>query len=386
MNGIRIIDFSWVLAGPFCTRLLADFGAQVIKIQPPMPEESGAFNRGYYNNWNRNKLGVRLNLNKPKGIELVKRLVQISDVVIENFSPRVIENWGLGYPELQKINPRIIMVSLSLMGHSGPWRDYTGFGPGAQAFSGITHMTAYPGKPPSGIGFSLADHVAALYASLSILGALEYRRRTGQGQYIDISLTEAVCTLLYDEILNYTLNGDAPVPEGNSSPKYAPHGIYRCRGKDRWCAIAVTSEEEWQRFKQVLDYPEWAEDSCFASMESRVQNRQALDEFVQRWTSNLEAEDVMSLLQSRGIPAGVVQNAADLADDPQLNYRDFFIHIEHPLLGETRADACPLKFSFSPAEYLRSAPDIGQDNDYVFRELLGISDSELNRLKENDVI
>jgi len=386
LNGIRIIDFSWVLAGPFATRLLADFGAQVIKIQPPMPEETGVFNRGYYNNWNRNKLGIRLNLNKPEGIELVKRLVQISDVVIENFSPRVMENWGLDYPNLQKINPRIIMVSLSLMGHSGPWKDYTGFGPSAQAFSGITHLTTYPGKPPSGIGFSLSDHVAALYASLSILGALEYRRSTGQGQYIDISLTEAICTFLYDEILSYTLNGVAPVPEGNSSSKYAPHGIYRCRGKDRWCAIAITSEDEWQRFKQVLDYPAWAEDESFASMERRVQNRLVLDEFIQRWTSNLDAEYVMSLLQSRGIPAGVVQNAADLTDDPQLNSRDFFIRIEHPLLGENLSDACPLKFLVSPAKYLRSAPDIGQDNDYVFHELLGISGSELNRLKENNVI
>ena len=181
LHNIRILDFSWVLAGPYATRLLADFGAEVIKIQPLMAEEDDAFSRGYYNAWNRNKLDITLNLNKPEGIGIVKKLVKISDVVVENFSPRVMANWGLDYAELQKIKPEIIFLSLSIMGHSGPWKDFSGFGPTVQAFSGITSLTGYPGQPPSGVGYSYADHIAGLYASLAIMGALEYRSKNGKG-------------------------------------------------------------------------------------------------------------------------------------------------------------------------------------------------------------
>ncbi len=172
LYNIRILDFTWVLAGPYATRILADFGAEVIKVQPLLPESDDEFSRGYYNTWNRNKLGITLNLNKPQGIELAKRLASISDAVVENFTPRVMANWGLDYPSLKKVKPDLIMLSLSAMGQTGPWRDYTGFGPTVQAFSGITPLTSYPGNPPAGLGFSYGDQVDGLHARLALRSAL----------------------------------------------------------------------------------------------------------------------------------------------------------------------------------------------------------------------
>jgi benzylsuccinate CoA-transferase BbsF subunit len=386
LHNIRILDFSWVLAGPYGTRLLADFGAEVIKIQPLMAEEDDTFSRGYYNAWNRNKLGITLNLNKPEGIGIVKKLVKISDAVVENFSPRVMTNWGLDYPELQKIKPEIILLSLSVMGHSGPWKDFSGFGPTVQAFSGITYLTGYPGQPPSGIGYSYADHVAGLYASLAIMSALEYRLKTGKGQYIDLSQTEAMSSLMADAIIDHTLKGKTPEPAGNSSLQAAPHGVYPCLGKDRWCAIAVTTDEEWEGFKRAVGNPGWTAETRFATLTGRLQNANTLDGLVEAWTKNHSPEEVMAVLQKEGVPAGVVQNAADLACDPQLKERGFFIDLEHPVLGKTISDASPIHLSNDPAEYRRAAPTRGQDNGYVYRQLLGLKDDEIERLKRDGVI
>ena len=224
LKNLRILDFTWVLAGPYATRILADFGAEVIKVQPLLPQEEDEFARGYYNTWNRNKRGITLNLNSPDGIALAKKLVGLSDAVVENFTPRVMANWGLDYANLKKLKADIIMLSLSTMGGTGPRKDYTGFGPTVQAFSGLTHLTAYPDGPPLGPGTAYADHVAALFACLALLGALEYRRRTGEGQHIDISQVEAMASLL----------GDAFIPPKES----ATSGVYRCRGDDRWCALS----------------------------------------------------------------------------------------------------------------------------------------------------
>jgi crotonobetainyl-CoA:carnitine CoA-transferase CaiB-like acyl-CoA transferase len=374
LQNLRILDFTWVLAGPYATRLLADFGAEVIKIQPLMPQEEDAFSRGYYNTWNRNKLGITLNLNNPKGVALAKRLANISDAVVENFTPRVMANWGLDYENLKKIKPDLIMLSLSTMGNTGPWRNYTGFGPTVQAFSGITHLTSYPGKPPLGLGTAYADHVAALLVCLALLGALEYRRRTGEGQYIDVSGVEAMASLL----------GDAVIHDKEAGA--APHGIYRCRGDDRWCAIAVFTDEEWQGFKRALGNPPWAEDKRFTTLTARLKNKSELDRLVEKWTGKHTAEEVMALLQKRGVAAGVVQSASDLAQDPQLKKRSFFIELGHPQLGKTVSDAVPIRLSDTPPRYTRAAPVLGQDNDYVYGKLLGLSQDELAELKKQAVV
>jgi benzylsuccinate CoA-transferase BbsF subunit len=373
LKGIRILDFTWVLAGPYATRLLADFGAEVIKVQPRLPQEEDTFSRGYYNTWNRNKLGINLNLNEPQGVALAKRLVALSDAVVENFTPRVMANLGLDYENLKKIKPDIIMLSLSTMGNSGPCRDYAGFGPTIQAFSGITHLTSHLGKPPLGLGTAYADHVAALLACLALLGALEYRLRTGEVQYIDVSQVEAMVSLL----------GDGFVP---GKEEAAPHGTYRCKGDDRWCAIAVFTAEEWLGFKRALGNPPWAEDKRFATFSGRLRNKEKLDSLVGDWTRRHSAEEAMSLLQEQGVAAGVAQSASDLAQDPQLRERGFFIELDHPQLGKTVSDAVPIRLSDTPPRYTRPAPLLGHDNDYVYGELLGLSEVELTELKEQGII
>jgi len=381
LQKIRILDFSWVLAGPYATRILADFGAEVIKVQPLLPEAEDKFSRGYYNTWNRNKLGISLNLNKPEGIALAKRLVKISDGVVENFTPRVMANWGLDYASLKKIKPDIIMLSLSTMGNTGPWRDYAGFGPTIQAFSGMTYLTSFPGKPPLGLGTSYADHVAGLVGCLALLGALEYRQKSGEGQYIDLSQTEAMASLLGGAILDYQLKGREVEAVGNSSTEAAPHGVYRCKGDDRWCALAVFTDEEWQGFKGALGNPPWAEDKNFITFSRRQKNKAKLDRLVAEWTKGHIAEEVMALLQGQGVAAGVVADASDLAKDPQLRARGFFVE-----LNKTISDAVPVRLSDTPARYRRAAPLRGQDNDYVYKQLLGMSEGELAGLRQNGVV
>ena len=372
LQGIRILDFTWVLAGPYATRLLADFGAEVVKVQPLLTPEKDAFARGYYNTWNRNKRGVTLNLNSPDGVALAKKLVSLSDAVVENFTPRVMANWGLDYANLKKLKADIIMLSLSTMGGTGPRKDYTGFGPAVQAFSGLTHLTAYPGGPPLGPGMAHADHVAALFACLALLGALEYRRRTGEGQHIDISQVEAMASLL----------GDAFIPPKES----ATSGVYRCRGEDRWCAVVVSTDEEWRGFKKALGNPLWAEDKRFATPSNRLRNKKALDKLIGEWTQEHTAEELMALLQRCGVAAGVVQDARALARDPQLKHRGFFVELDHPEMGKTISDATPIRLSATPPRYTRPAPLPGQDNEYVYGQLLGLGKAELARLKEQGVI
>jgi benzylsuccinate CoA-transferase BbsF subunit len=384
LHNICILDFSWVLAGPYATRLLADFGAEVIKVQPLLSSEADdAFSRGYYDTWNRNKLGLTLNLNKPEGVALAKRLAGICDAVVENFAPRVMANRGLDFDSLKKVKPDIIMLSMSVMGQTGPQCDYTGYGPTVQALSGMTYLTSFPGQPPVGPGFSHADHIAGLYASIALLGALEHRRRTGEGQYIDISEVEAMTGLLGGAVLNYAANGKEPEPTGNNSPLAAPHNVYPCRGENQWCAIAVFTDEEWRGLKRALGNPSWAEDVRFATLVGRRENIDELDRQIATWTQERTAEEVMSRLQENGVAAGAVQDAADLAGDPQLKERGFFVN--KPEIGKF-VDATPIRLSQSPAEYKRAAPSQGQDNDYVYGKLLGMSEEEIADLKDSGVI
>jgi benzylsuccinate CoA-transferase BbsF subunit len=371
LKDLRILDFSWVLAGPYATRILADFGAEVIKVQPLLPREDDAFDRGYSNTWNRSKRGITLDMAKPEGVAMAKRLVGLSDAVVENFTPRVMTNWGLDYENLKRIKPDIIMLSLSTMGGTGPRKDYTGFGPTVQAFSGLTHLTAYPGGPPLGPGTAYADHVAALFACLALLGAFEYKRRTGEGQHIDISQVEAMASLLGDAFI---------IPQ-----EAALSGVYRCKGEDRWCAVSVATEEEWRGFKKALGNPRWAEEKRFATLAARLENREVLDALIGEWTQTHTPEEVMVLLQKQGVAAGVVQDARDLAKDPQLKERGFFIELDHPEMGKTISDANPIRLSDSPPRY-HPAPLLAQDNGYVYGELLGLSQGEMDGLKEQGVI
>jgi crotonobetainyl-CoA:carnitine CoA-transferase CaiB-like acyl-CoA transferase len=380
LHHIRILDFTWVMAGPYATRLLADFGAEVIKVQPLLPlEGDDAFSRGYYNTWNRNKLGITLNLNKPEGIDLARRLAAVCDAVVENFTPRVMANWGLDYAALKKIKRDIIMVSMSMMGRTGPRRDYTGFAPTVQAASGLTGLTAFPGGPPLGPGFAYADHVSGLYASLALLGALEDRRRTGRGRHVDISQVEVMAGLIGD-----VSEGEGP-PEalGNRSTQAAPHGVYPC-ADGRWCALAVFTDHEWRGFKQALGGPAWADEDRFATAVGRLANTVELDRLVAAWTKRRPAAEVMRRLRENGMAAGVVQDATDLAADPQLKARGFFVDAgwkDTPL-----TDASPVRLSESPAAYRYPAPSPGRDNEYVYGKLLGLAPEEIAALRKAGVI
>lgn len=374
LHDVRILDFTWALAGPYATRLLADFGAEVIKVQSPLMENpDDSLMQGYYNTWNRSKLAITLNMNKPEGVALAKRLAGICDAVVENFTPRVMANWGLDYENLKKVKPDIIMVSMSVMGGKSPLSYYSGYGPTVQALSGMVRLTSFPGRPPIGPGFSYADHVAGLYASIALLGALEERRKTGKGRHVDISELDVMAGLL---------EGAAQEPVGNDSLIAAPHNVYRCKGKNRWCAIAVFTEEEWRGLKQALGNPSWAEDGKFATVSGRRKNKKELDRLLSGWTQKHTAEAVMSLLQKNGVAAGIVQDASELAKDPQLRVRGFFIEdARTPLI-----DASPIRMSVSAAEYGLSAPEPGRDNDYVYGELLGISRRDIAELKKQGVI
>jgi benzylsuccinate CoA-transferase BbsF subunit len=377
--GLRVLDFSWVLAGPFTTRLLADFGAEVIKIQPLLPAADDEFSRAYYNAWNRNKLGLSLDLSKPAGLDIARRLVKICDVVVENFSPRVMSNWGLDYAALQQIKPEIIFLSLSMMGHTGPWRDFSGFGPAVQAFSGFTYLMGDSQKGLTGPGYAYSDHIAGLYGALAVLGALEYRDCTGSGQYIDLAQNEAMISLLADQILDY--QGVVP-----NDPEGAPQGVYRCHGQDRWCAITVLDEKEWLTFKQVLGCPDWVEERDFKTRKDRIENALQLDRYISEWTCRHSAEEVAAGLQAVEIAAEVVKNSADLALDAHLIKNGFFVHLEQSGKAESVSGASPIHLSETPARYKYAAPLPGQDNRYVLNQLLGLSTQEISELERDKVI
>ena len=389
LRGIRVLDFTWLLAGPYATRILADFGAEVIKVQSRKTATGAESNAsGYFNTWNRNKLSITLDMTHPEGRELALKLVRISDVVIENFSPRVMANWRLDYETLKEVKPDLVMVSMSGMGQTGPRRDFVALGPTIQALSGITYLTSFSHSPPAGIGYAYADPLAGMVAALAILAALEYRANSGQGQYIDISEYEAMCSLLGPTILDYSVNHNLAMPQGNSSGcvPAAPYGCFKCLGDDRWCVIAVFTEEEWHALCQIMANPTWARQERFSSLLKRQQHAEGLNELLGQWTANYTPEQVMNMLQEAGVPSCVVNNAEDLANDPQLKSREFFIQLPHPVLGNTSFDSTPIRLNGTPARFWRAAPQLGQDNRYVYQGLLGLSEEQLGQYIEKGII
>ena len=389
LNGIRVLDFTWMLAGPYATRLLADFGAEVIKIQSKKTASGAESNpTPYFNAWNRNKRSITLDLGHPEAREIVLKLTAISDIVIENFSPRVMSNWGLNYERLREVRPNLIMVSLSAMGQTGPWKNFVALGPTLQTLSGLTYLTSFNEDSPMGLGFAYADGVAGLYAALAVLAALEYREKKDKGQYIDLSEYEALCTTMGPAFLEAAIHPVAMVPRGNR-PDYilaAPYGCYQCTGEDRWCVIAVHTEEEWQGLRKAMGSPDWTGEKRFSTPSRRKILSEELDELLGRWTIQHPAEEVAALLQKNGVPAGVVQNAGDLAKDPQLIAKKFFINLEHPVLGQTITDAPPIHFEQEPAIDWKAAPLLGEDNRYVFTELLGFTEDELSNYTDRGII
>lgn len=380
LKGLRILDFTWVLAGPYATRILADFEAEVIKVQSQKTSKGAESNlTGYFNTWNRNKRSITLDMSHPEAREIVLKLAEKSDVLIENFSPRVMTNWGLNYEKLKEVRSNLIMVNISAMGQTGPWSDFVGFGPTLQALSGLTYLTSFDKDSPLGMGYAYADMIVGLYAALAVLSALEYRERTGRGQYIDLSEYEAICTLIGPTLLDSSLNQREVLPHGNH-PDYipaAPYGCYKCLGTDRWCVIAVFNETEWESLCRLMGNPSWTKEERFSTLLKRKKNFKELDKLVEQWTIQHPPEKVVQLLQGAGVSAGVVQNAEDLANDPQLMARNFFIQLEHPALGKTVSDNTPIRFKENSKVNWKTAPLLGKDNRYVYMELLGFTEDDL---------
>ncbi|MDY6843591.1 MAG: CoA transferase [Thermodesulfobacteriota bacterium] len=400
LEGLRILDFTWVLAGPGAVRYLADHGAQVIKVERigegdigrrVMPFREGVRGvnlSGYYNNINRGKLGITVNLADPRGIDVIKKLVRISDVVVENFTADVMTRLGLNYDVLKEIKSDIIMISMAGCGHSGAYRDYTCFGPTLQALSGITCLMGTPDRDPVGFGFSYSDFTGGWAGVLAILQALHYRKRTGQGQWVDVSQLETLCALMGPGMLDYSVNKRDATRMGNRLPwgNAAPHGAYRCKGDDRWCVISVFNDTQWRSFCRAIGNPEWTKEEKFSTVISRSENADELDRFVEKWTIQYTDKEVMETLQKAGIAAGRVQNSKDLVeDDPQIQHRDFFQEIEHPEIGRVGYEGVSFKLSDTPGYPHGPAPLLGRHNDIVFGEFLGMSKEEIEHYKAEGV-
>ncbi len=389
LRGIRVLDFTWMLAGPYATRLLADFGAEVIKVQSRQTATGAEDNQtAYFSAWNRNKLGITLNLSKPEARRIVTDLAGKCDVVMENFTPRVMRNWGLDYEQLKKVNPKLVMVSLSGFGRGGPWEGYAALGSTVHALSGLTGLTSYREGRPCGIGFALADHISGLHAALAALSALRRRDAIGSGAYIEISELEAACSTLAPELIHLSLGGSAARPQGNNPSRepLAPYGCYPCSGDDRWCVIAVHDEEEWRALCRAMGDPAWTMQDRFSDLSARCGNAEELNRLIGEWTRTRTSREVMQQLQEAGVPAAAVNDASDLAADPQLNERGFFIDLQHPYLGNIRSDGNPIRMSATPACFRSAAPLLGADNRRIFIDLLGMDEEHFNRLVSQGII
>ncbi|MFC1817015.1 CaiB/BaiF CoA transferase family protein [Thermodesulfobacteriota bacterium] len=389
LKGLRILDFTRVLAGPYATRILADFGAEVIKIQSRKTEGETDNNIGsYYNHWNRGKRSITLDLSYREAREIVLLLTSACDVVIENFSPRVMSNWGLDYEKLKAVRSDIIMVSMSGMGQTGPWKDYVAFGSTIQSLGGLTYLTSYDRETPMGLGYSHADLISGLYGALAVLTAWEYRERTGKGQHIDVSEYEAICTSIAPIFLDILVNKQEVVPDANPSgyDEAAPYGCYQCSGEDRWCVIAVFNEKEWKALCKAMGKPRWIKDERFNSLSKRKKYKKELDQFIAQWTSTHKSEKAVQLLQNAGVAAGVVQNAEDLANDPHLSARDFFIHSEYPVSGNTISERSPIRMGRTTTVSWKRAPLLGEDNHYIFKKLLGFTDYKISSYIKRGII
>lgn len=408
LHGVRVVDLTRVWAGPHATRMLADMGAEVIhvtgrKLVGPL-EVSGETARilGVYpddepgeRHWNRNsqtndlarnKYDITLELDTPEGLSLLRRLVAISDVVVDNYSPRVMPNFGLDYPRLKEMNPAIILCSMPGYGSEGPYRGFISYGTNVDPASGLASLMGYPGEEPHMSGNAYPDPVAGLFAVGAILTALYHQRATGEGQYIDLSQAEATTALLGEVSLGACLNGVVPPRVGNRHPCQAPHGCYPCRGDDAWVAIAVRGDDEWHALARVLGEPTWCSEARYGTLPGRLEHHDELDRHIAAWTSQRGVYDVMHALQSAGVPAGVVANAEQLVNDPNLRAREFFWDIDHPEAGSRRYAGQPVRLSATPARLHRPAPCLGQHNERILGGLLGLSAEELDDLREKGVI
>ena len=391
LEGVRIIDVTTFVTGPLTTKCFSDLGAEVIKIETRGRVRGGGGGGGNpvvrISHPDTSKLSITLNYSSPKGLELAYKLVAQSDIVVENHAPGTLKRRGLGYEDLKKIKPDIIMLSSCMQGQTGPYASHAAFGHQLAALTGVNQITGWPDREPGWVG-PYTDFIAPRYNIIAILAALDYRRQTGKGQYLDMSQYEAGVQFMAPALLDYAVNKQVANRMGNQCSYAAPHNAYRCIGEDRWCAIAVFTDREWQNFCKVIGNPALAKNPKFGTLLARKENEEELDRLINEWTMKHSAEDVMTLMQEAGVAAGVVETIEDQMDkDPQLKQRNFFHELDRPGGGgKYHAPPGPhFLLTRTPYEQQRG-PLLGEHNDYVFKDLLGLSDDEIVELKKEGII
>lgn len=419
LDGLRVLDFCRLGFGSQATMILGCLGAEVIRIESttrpdpirvmppfvPEPGETGqgfggatlaqaqkqqSANRGgiFYKYNTGGKRSIAIDARNPDGLEILRKLVAVSDIVTESFAAGTLARWGLDFDTLRELRPDIIYVSMCGYGHVGPDSHYVTMGPTAQALTGLTHLVGLPDREPAGWSFSYLDHVGGYLGAYGVLTALAHRRATGEGQHVDVSQLEPATALGGPLALDRSVNGRSSrrpgFPPGNRRGG-APQAAYRALGDDRWVVISCSTDDHWHRFVSALDHPAWADDEHFATLAGRVEHADDLDRLVETWTESRDRYDIMELLQRAGVPAGAVQDAADRVErDPQLAARGHFTTLASTEVGELPLEGVPFTLSATPPDtggtIHRGPPDLDEDREYVLREVLGLADDEITRL------
>ncbi|MHB1653840.1 MAG: CaiB/BaiF CoA transferase family protein [Desulfitobacteriaceae bacterium] len=391
LAGLRVLEMGQLIAGPLAARMMADFGAEVIKVEPRqgdplrlwgLPSEAGSL-------WSlvqaRNKRCITLDLKKPKAKEIVQRLVQTCDVVIENFRPGKLEEWGLGYEELKTVNPKLIMVRISGYGQTGPYRERPGFGNIAESMGGIRYLTGYPDRPPVRVGLAIGDEIAALHAVIGTLLALQGYSKTGGGQVVDVALTESVFNLLEGILPEYGKYGVIRERTGNILSVAAPSNMYLTKD-DKWIAIGANGDGIFRRFTALMGKPELAAAPRFVDNPARVAHVQELDEIIGAWVRGLDAQELLANLENAGVPSGPVYNIADIAADPQFQARGMIQEFLDPRIGKMLMPGVVPILSETPGQIRWAGPGIGEDNEVIYKDLLGLSSEQYEAFQQEGVI
>lgn len=396
-EGLKVLTFAWGLVGPLIIRYLADYGATVVHVESAKRPDIGRIAAPYKDGkpginrslsfvyLHANEYSFALDLSNPRGLDIARRLMVWCDVVVESFSSGVMEKLGLGYEAINKINPQVIMLRSCNQGVTGPHSRHPGFGMQLMGLAGFPYVNGWPDRPPTPPAFAYTDVTSPRFGATALIAAVDYRRRTGQGLYLDLSQLEASSYFLGPALLDYTVNGVIAFRAGNASPCAAPHGVYPCQGEDRWCAIAVFTEEHWKGFREALGNPSWANEPRFSNRAERKSNEAELDRLVEQWTHAMTAEDVMMVMQAHGVPAGVVQDARDIYEDPQLARRNTFWKADHPEVGPVSCLGQLSVLSKTPARLKHPSPTLGQHTEMVCRECLGMCDEEFVQLLSEGV-
>ena len=404
LQGVRILDFSRIWAGPHATKLLADMGAEVIKVEsvrawdphrmivgsgnlPNGERGADSWNRsGWFNTLHMSKIGITAEMRHQKGKAIIEELVSISDVVIENFRAGLMGRRRLGYETLKAIRPDIIMVSMPAFGSAGPWKDFIQYGIGQEQLGGIASMNGYRGEDaPVKSGVNFGDPISGAHAAGAVLSALWRRRRTGEGCFIDVSQLESAIMTIGEHLLGFQMNGRRTEKRGNRHPVYAPHGAYPCNGEDEWITIAIADDAEWQRLCAAMDMPQLAEHSDYYDMLSRRRNQDALDSVISGWTQDKSADNMMRRLQDVGVSAAPVMTGEAIFNDPHYQERGLLEFVDHPSCGPYFMPGAAWKMSATPSGVRWHAPRLGEHNEQVFGELLGMSADAIAELEAEGV-